>query len=227
MFKGKFVVLSLVAAALLCWQMMPAAVDTANSGIVHPCSSTATSGPGPYCVTACPAGDGDILGDKGALITVLVKDNTGAPIAGIPRSDYWLLGCADGLALCGGSGSIDADSASNAVGVTTIGGGFTSTSGAIGAGGCEGGVSSGVQVVVQGTVLKSPLDCTSLLCLPVKVISVDYNGDLVCNLVDFSIFGPAFPSPPQAYDVCLDYNCDGIINLVDFSIFGGHFLHIC
>jgi len=218
MFKGKFVVLSLVAAALLCWQMMPAAVDTANSGIVHPCSSTATSGAGPYCVTACPQGDGDILGDNGALITVVVKDQTGAPIPGIPASDYWLIGCTDNLALCGGSGSINADSASNSSGVTTIGGGQD-----ISSGGCD----SGVQVVVQGTVLKDPADCTSLLCLPIDVISVDYNKDLVCDLIDFSIFGPAFPSPPQTYDACLDYNCDGVIDLIDFSIFGGHFLHQC
>jgi len=223
MFKGKFVFLSLVAAALLCWQMMPAAVDTANSGIVHPCSSTATSGPGPYCVAACPQGDGDILGDKGGLITVVVKDQTGAPIPGIPASDYWLIGCNDALALCGGSGSINADSASNSSGVTTIGAGFTSTSGAISAGGCD----NGVQVVVQGTVLKDPADCTSPLCLPINVVSVDYNSDLINDVIDFAIFGPAFPSPPEAYDACLDYNCDGVIDLVDFSIFGAHWLHVC
>jgi hypothetical protein len=223
MFKGKFVVLSLVAAALLCWQMMPAAVDTANSGIVHPCSSTATSGPGPYCVAVCPQGDGDIIGDVGGLITVVVKDQTGAPIPGIPASDYWLIGCNDALALCGGSGSINADSASNASGVTTIGAGFTSTSGTIAAGGCD----DGVQVVVQGTVLKDPADCVSLLCLPINVRSIDYNGDLIVDLIDFAIFGPAFPSPPQVYDKCLDYNCDGLIDLIDFSIFGAHFLHVC
>lgn len=218
MFKGKFVVLSLVAAALLCWQMMPAAVDTANSGIVHPCSSTATSGAGPYCVTACPQGDGDILGDNGALITVLVKDQTGAPIPGIPASDYWLIGCTDALALCGGSGSINADSASNSSGITTIGGGQD-----LSAGGCD----NGVQVVVQGTVLKDPADCVSPLCLPINVVSVDYNSDLICDIIDFSIFGPAFPSPPETYDACLDYDCNGIIDLVDFSIFGAHFLHQC
>jgi hypothetical protein len=220
MFKGKFVVLSLVAAALLCWQMMPAAVDTANSGIVHPCSSTATSGAGPYCAAACPQGDGDNLGDVGGLITVVVRDQTGTPIPGIPASDYWLIGCNDLLALCGGSGSINADSASNASGVTTIGGGQD-----LAAGGCD----TGVQVVVQGTVLKDPasVDCTGILCLPINVVSVDYNGDLICDLIDFSIFGPAFPSPPQTYDACLDYNCDGLIDLIDFSIFGGHFLHQC
>ena len=218
MFKGKFVVLSLVAAALLCWQMMPAAVDTANSGIVHPCSSTATTGVGSYCATACPQGDGDNLGDVGGLISVLVKDNTGAVIPNIPASDFWLIGCNDALALCGGSGSINADSASNASGMTTIGGGQD-----IAAGGCD----NGVQVVVQGTVLLDPVDCTSVFCLPINVVSVDYNGDLVVDLIDFSIFGPAFPSPPQTYDGCLDYNCDGVIDLIDFSIFGGHFLHLC
>jgi hypothetical protein len=218
MFKGKFVVLSLVAAALLCWQMMPAAVDTANSGIVHPCSSTASSGPGPYCVAACPQGDADNLSDAGATIAVQVKDQTGAVIPGIPASDFWLIGCNDALTLCGGSGSINADSASNASGMTTIGGNQD-----LSTGGCD----VGVQVVVQGTVILDPADCSSMLCLPVNVISVDYNGDLLCDIVDFSIFGPSFPSPPNTYDACLDYNCDGAIDLIDFSIFGGHFLHQC
>jgi len=180
------------------------------------CSTTAWVNGGPYCVTACPQGDGEDFADAGAQITVVVKDNTGTPVPGIPASDFWLIGCNDALVLCGGAGSIDADSASNASGVTTI-------SGDVAAGGCD----SGVQVVVQGIVIRDPADCVGLLCLPINVISVDYNADLVVNLVDFSIFGPAFPSPPQTYDTCLDYNCDGVINLVDFSIFGGHFLHQC
>jgi len=188
------------------------------SGILHPCSTKAwVDGTGPYTVIACPIGDGERLVDVGARITVRVSDPTGAGIRNIIASDIWLIGCSDALALCGGSGSIDADSATNALGMTTI-------SGEIAAGGCD----DEVVAVVQGTVLTDPLDCWSnYACLPIKVISVDYNADLRVNLVDFSIFGPAFPSPPQAYDACLDYNGDGVINLVDFSIFGGHFLHQC
>jgi len=55
--------------------------------------------------------------------------------------------------------------------------------------------------------------------------SPDFNSDTLVNLIDFSIFGPAFPSPPRPFDPCLDFNCDGIINLIDFSVFGSHYLH--
>jgi len=171
---------------------------------------------GPYCVVTCPQNDGDRFDASGAVITIVLKDFTGTPIPGVPAADFWVIGCSDALALCGGSGSIDADSASNASGITTI-------SGVVNAGGCD----TGVMVVVQGTILRDPNDCNTHACLPISVISVDYNSDLICDIIDFSIFGPAFPSPPEAYDSCLDYNCDGLIDLIDFSIFGAHFLHQC
>jgi hypothetical protein len=214
MFKGKFVVLAVMAAALLSWQMMPAGVDSANSGIVDPCSSTAASAGG--CWLICPQGDGDALSTIGATISITVKDATGAAIAGIPASDFWVIGWNDNLALCGGSGSINADAASDANGDATI-------SGSLAAGGCD----TGVQVVVQGTVIADPADWANPLCLSIVAVSPDYNKDLLVDIIDFSIFGPAFPSPPNAYDPCLDYDCNGIIDIIDFSIFGQHYLHSC
>jgi len=180
------------------------------------CSTVAWVEAGPYWATACPQGDGEAFADVGARITVVVKDLIGTPIPGIPAADFWVIGCSDALVLCGGSGAIDADSATNAEGKTTI-------SGDLAAGGCD----TGVIVVVQGIVLRDPLDCMAPACLPIRVVSVDYNSDLICDVIDFAIFGPAFRSPPEAYDACLDYNGDGVIDLIDFSVFGGHFLHQC
>ena len=152
MFKGKFVALSLLAAALLCWQIMPAAVDSANSGIVDPCSTTATTAGG--CLIICPQGDGTSLGGAGATISVTVKDATGAPVPGIPAADFWLIGCNDALTLCGGSGSSNADAATDGAGQTTISGGLA-------AGGCDTGLSH----VVQGVVIAEPLTgFTTRLC---------------------------------------------------------------
>ena len=152
MFKGKLVVLSLIAAALLCWQVMPASVNTANSGIVDPCSSSASSAGG--CWIVCPVGDAaplnalaPLAGD--ATISVTVKDNSGNVIPGIPAADFWIVGVTDNIALCGGAGSINATAASDVNGQTTI-------IGALAGGGCD----DQVYVVVQGAVVDGPT-CSS------------------------------------------------------------------
>jgi hypothetical protein len=216
MFKGKFVVLSLIAAALLCWQILPTTVDTVNSGIVEPCSSSASSIGGCYLV--CPQGDGDRLDATGATISVVVKDNAGAPIPGIPAADFWLMGCNDpGLALCGGGGSINAAAATDANGETEI-------SGAMAAGGCD---SVGVVVVVQGIVIEDVNAGCAALCLPITAVSPDINADLIVDVIDLGLFSQSYTSPPHQYIACLDYNCDGVIDLVDFSLFSQHYLHAC
>jgi hypothetical protein len=217
MFKGKLVFLSLIAA-LLCWQVMPASVDTANSGIVDPCSSTAT-GAG-CCYLVCPQGDGTRFDDPvfcGAIIHIRARDGVGLPIPGIPPQDIWLIGCNDQLCLCGGSGSINADSVTNWDGRTTI-------SGDMAAGGCD---IDGLAVVVQSTVIDDPGTlCTTILCLPYPTVSPDINCDLIVDIIDFSLFAAAY-GPPPTYDECLDYNCDGFLDIVDFSLFAQHYLHAC
>jgi hypothetical protein len=213
MFKGKFVVLSVLAALLLCWQFLPMNTNSASSGIVHPCSSEAefcTSGS--RCWFICPQGDGQTLANGSNEICIHIEDATGAPIAGILATDFWLIGCTD-LCLCNGSGCIDADSATNDQGNTTM-------SGTMSAGGCD---LVGVQVVCQGVIVGGPTPpCNP--CLSIWVTSPDLDCTLIVDIVDFTIFAAAFVT---AYDPCCDYNCDGIIDLIDFALFAQHWQHRC
>jgi hypothetical protein len=217
MLKGKFAVLSLVAAALLCWQV--AGVSTVNSGVVDPCFSTASSASGVHFI--CPQADGDPLGSNGLTISVTIHDNTDAPVAGIPAGDFWLIGCSDLLILCGGSGSIDATGATDANGMTTI-------SGDIAGGGCD----SGVRVVCQGIVLGN--GCGGL-CLGIAVRSPDQRSpagatpDNDVTLADLSYFATtSYQSPPKAYFACHDFVAPfGTVSLADFAKFGAHYLHHC
>jgi hypothetical protein len=221
MFKGKFVALSLVAAALLCWQI--AGVDTATGGFVDPCSSSATSAnTDTVCYVVCPQGDGDRLDGIGATISVQVRDDGGVPVPGIPPADYWLDGCTGGLVLCAGGGAAGADSASNASGWTTI-------SGTLSASSCD---TNGVSVIVQGVIIADPANCSVPLCLPIRAVSPDISGeggnvDGIVELFDLSAFATDYTHPPKAYNGCLDYNCDGLVELIDFSIFAQHYLHEC
>jgi hypothetical protein len=223
MFKGKLVALSLVAAALLCWQMLP--VGTANSGIVDPCSSTASvscTDP-PACLYLCPQGDApplnalDFGGD--CTITVRARDATGAPIPGMLAGDIWLIGCGDSLVLCGGSASVNADSNTNSQGYTTI-------SGSPAASGCD---LAGISVVIQGVIVADPINCNNRLCLSLPAVSCDLPRALdgICDNVDFTDFGFNYQSPPKPYDPCLDFSCDGLVDLVDFTAFGFHYFHQC
>jgi hypothetical protein len=217
MLKGKFAVLSLAAAAVLCLQL--ASVDTVNSGVVDPCNSSATSaGTYPADITdvvfACPQSDGDPFG-PGLTISVTVRDNVNAAVAGIPAADVWLVGCNDNLALCGGSGAISASAATDVNGNTTI-------TGDLSAGGCD----TGLRVVVQGVVIGAGV-CADP-CVAIAVRSADINETLSVNLADFALFGAGYTSPPKPYNACLDYVAGfGAVNLADFARFGAHYNHVC
>lgn len=217
MFKGKIVVFSLIAAALLCWQLLPA--DTANSGIVNACSSSATAAGG--CWVVCPQGDGPTLTTIGSTIYITVKDATGAPIPFIPAADFWLVGCSDLLDLCGGAGAINANAASDANGQTAI-------TGNLGAGGCD---VTGISVVVQGVIIADPLNCANPLCLPIVTTSPDVAPtgavDGIVDVIDLGVFAGGYTSPPKPLDSCLDFNCDGLVDIIDFSVFAQHYLHVC
>jgi hypothetical protein len=239
MFKGKYVVLSLVAA-LVCWQAM--GIDAVNSGIVDPCLSTVTiANPGTVVpVTVCPLGDGDPFkytgppnppADYDHTITLTVKDGTGTGIGGIPTVDMWLVGCNDGLLLCGGSSGSNPDVVTSIAGVTT----FTQEPQA---GGCD----TGLYVVVQGVVIQDPATCLPL-CLPIEVRSPDYKSagapgppgcilDLKCpdskvSSADFSWFTTHFTvggGPVKPYHACADYAAPfGVNGLSDLSKFTIHF----
>jgi hypothetical protein len=231
MLKGKFTVLSIVAVGLLCLQV--AGVNTVNSGIVDPCNSTASS-PGTYPADvtdvhfACPKGDVvEGLGVLGLTISVTVKDNTNAPIVGMPAADIWAKGCNDGLALCGGSAAITASAATDALGQTTI-------TGDMAVGGCD----TGLNVVIQGVVIGGGL--CPVICLGIAVRTPDFTStgggapDLKVDILDFSHltkgFTAKYQSPPKPYpgNQCYDLAAPfGSITLPDFSKFGLHYNHLC
>jgi len=212
MLKGKFAVLSLAAAALLCLQF--AGVETVNSGVVDPCNSSAAAAAG--VIFAFPQSFGNVLSVAGLTITVTVRDNVNAPVVGVPAADVWLIGCNDLLNLCGGSGAINASAPTDVNGVTTI-------TGDIAAGGCDLG---GVRVVVQGIVIGAGV-CADP-CVLIKVKSADINGNLSVNLVDFATFGAGYTSPPKPYNECIDYTAPfGTVTLPDFAKYGSHNNHTC
>jgi hypothetical protein len=230
MLKGKYVLLSL-AAALVCWQV--AGVATVNSGIVDACKSDVTAAGG--TVLVCPLGDGDpltaALGPVNTMITLTVRDNTNTGIAGIPATDMWLVGCNDGLLLCGGSQGSNADNNTNGSGVSTFNNEPI-------AGGCD----TGLYAVVQGVVIQNPANCTPK-CLTIAARSPDYKsagapgpapcgGDLKCpdskvTNADFSWFVTHYPTgtnPGAPYLACADYALTaGAISLADFTKFSVHF----
>jgi len=190
-------------------------IPVSSRCIINPCSTT-VSVPSPTCLVVCPQGDGPTLAEAGVTIEVIVKDPSGTLYVGVPPSDIWLVGCSLQNHLCGGSSAINADGPTDENGFTTI-------SGALAACGND----DGVVVFVEGLAILDPENCTERLCLPIRVVSPDVNCDFVVDLIDFSMFGQQFPSPPAAYDRNFDYDDDGEIGLIDFSIFGEHFLHNC
>jgi len=229
MLKGKYVLLSL-AAALVCWQV--ASVDTVNSGIVDACKSTVTANAG--VVLVCPQGDGDALtataDGANSQVTLTVRDNTNTGIPGIPATDMWMVGCNDGLLLCGGSQGSNADLATSASGVTTF-------SNEPVAGGCD----TGLYAVVQGIVIQEAGSCLPK-CLPIASRSPDYKSSASCGAVDnrcpdskvtnsdFSWFTSHYlfagPGAGATYLACADYAAPfgSPIGLADFTKFTVHFV---
>ena len=200
--------------SLLLLSISDASGDFVEAGIGDPCNMSATSAAGVNF--ACPQGDGDPLSANGLTITVTVRDNVNAPVAGVLPSDICLIGCNDLLELCGGSGAINATAPTVVTGQTTI-------TGDIAAGGCDLG---GIRVVVMGIVVGAGV--CGQPCLQIKVKSADLNGNLVVNLVDFATFGAGYQSPPKAYNQCIDFTAPiGTVTLPDFAKYGTHNGHTC
>jgi hypothetical protein len=211
MFKGKFVVLTLVVAAMaLSISMMPGA-NVAYSGIVSATNSTATTA-GAACWLIDPVGQGDRLDALGSVISIVAKDNSNNPIADIPATDFWLIGATDAICLCGGSASSNADSVSNSAGETTISGALRG-----------GGYDAGVQVVIQSTVVMTGGNPT---VLPLTAVSPDLDCDLAVDSPDFAVFGIEYIKYPGTA-VNMDFNCDTLVELIDFTLFAQHFLRVC
>ena len=182
-----------------------------RAGIGYNCSTAYYYGVLPECYFACPMGDTQSFIANGFYIRFEMKDILCEPIPGIPATDFWLIDCDPlrNLTLCGGSSSIDADSATNSSGVTTM------SVDALAAGGCAQGMSP----VCQGIALEDGNHAT--LCWDIRVRSVDMNGDLALTLVDLSIFAGYYP--PQAYNACADFDCNGVVGLSDLGRFAQHF----
>lgn len=156
----------------------------------------------------CPAGDGATLEHIGGTITITVRSmcpewTEPLPIAGIPATDIWLW--SEGMVLCGGSSSANADGPTDSEGTTMISGPVAS-----------GGSSETVHVVVMGIFLG---EMTNL-----SVVSPDIDQDLEVGLTDFIEFASAFLG---AYDPRADMDGNGLINLTDFVLFAAHWQHAC
>jgi hypothetical protein len=185
----------------------------ATAGIIDPCGAPVVyNGVTPECYFACPQGDTDSFYTSGFSFAFTIVDLLAAPIQNIPASDFWMIDCdpLKNLTLCAGSASSGADSATNALGRTTMS--LTTMS--------VGGCATGLQPVVQGYVLEQPTACTPY-CFNIKVRSCDMNGDLKMDLVDLSIFAGYYP--PQAYNTCGDFDCNGAVALPDLSRFAFHY----
>ncbi|MFH1755890.1 MAG: hypothetical protein ABIA59_09325 [Candidatus Latescibacterota bacterium] len=156
----------------------------------------------------CPAGDGPSLSDIGGRISITVRSmcpewSEPLPIPVIPATDIWLW--SEGVLLCGGSSSANADGPTDSQGMTTISGPVAS-----------GGYAETVHVVVMGVLLG---EMTGL-----SVVSPDIDRDLLVNLGDLAEFASAFFG---LYDPRADMDGNGLINLTDFVLFAGHWQHAC
>jgi hypothetical protein len=204
---------ALFAASLLL------AAGIAGAGIINPCNSpvemlddvlaqTLAS----KCYFACPQGDTPGIKASGFWFRFLMRDIAGNPIQSIAATDFWLIDCdpARDLTLCAGSGSSNADSATNSQGRTTM------TVTPLRVGGCANGLSP----VVQGYQLLQPPGCTPY-CFDVKVRSGDLTGNLAVDISDLSQFATYFP--PNAYNECGDFDCNGQVNISDLARFAFHF----
>lgn len=197
---------------------------------VDPCLSTAfLGGAAPYCFMSCPTGDGLTPAEAGWFIGITVMDADTIPIADILDTDIWLEDCvlAGGVPFvpCGGGmGASLADGPTDQFGMTTMSMKTFTVSGC----GLDGPAPfDAVRIVVQGVPLRQPPNCSgTVLCLAVRVRSVDVTGEGVVGLGDLSLFAQGLLG---AYNPCVDFTCNGAVNLSDLALFSGHFLeaHTC
>jgi hypothetical protein len=225
MSKSKWTLI-FIAVILVCAEAVQ--VSRVNSAIIDPCKSSVSASPG--VILACPGGDGDRMtapvGGGNCVVTMTVRDNANIGIAGIPATDCWLVGCNDGLLLCGGSSGSSADAATNSAGVTTF-------SNAITASGCD----TGLYAVYQAIIVEDNGTCQPK-CLNIAVRSPDYKGGPACpgdnrcpdglvTLPDFSWFTTHYPVgvTPKPYFACADYAAPlgDPLGLPDFSKFSVHY----
>jgi hypothetical protein len=185
----------------------------ATAGIINPCNSPVVyTGATPECFFTCPQGDTPGFLAEGFYFSFTIRDLSGNPVGSIAGTDFWMIDCdpARDLTLCAGSGSSNADSATNSLGKTTMS--ITSMR--------SGGCANGLSPVVQGYQLQQAPSCTPY-CFDVKVRSADLTGNLTVDISDLSQFATYFP--PNAYNQCGDFDCNGAVNISDLARFAFHF----
>ena len=165
----------------------------------------------PVTLLACPQGDAGSLLEQGWWIEVQCFDTGGWPTAALPPEDFWLVPAdPDDVVLCMSFSSSNADSATNAQGMTTM------SNTALVAGGCA----DGMMLVVQGVLLYEA-DCVTPKLEEIQVRSPDLDGSLIVDLVDLSLFAASYP--PMPYETCSDFDVNGVVNLQDLSVFAAHY----
>jgi len=174
---------------------------------------TATSAAG--VLFACPGSDGDLLSSNGLSITATVLDNN-LPVPGLPASDFWLVGCGTGLAICSSGTLWINPGATNGSGIIVL-------DGRLRASGCD---NTGLRLVFQGSPLPT--------CLPIQTRSADLNSDGVVNLSDFAEWATHYPTsmnPTAPYMACGDFAAPNAapLRLADFAKFAVHLVasHSC
>lgn len=162
--------------------------------------------------TVCPDGDD---GNKPAFlprpayIDLLVYDQFGAPMAGIPANEIYATMCASCLY---NPARYYAAAPTNAAGYTFI----TVDK--------FGGCCNVVPVYVLGVNM-----------VDLQYRSYDYNGDLSVDLSDLTFLartyntgaGCAPPNPDPDYNECFDFTCDDCVDLSDLTLFAKHYNHNC
>lgn len=157
---------------------------------------------------ACPNGDGPTLEDIGSIISITVRSKCPEwpeprPIPGIPATDFWLW--SDGMVLCGGSASSNADGPTDANGQTTMSGPVAS-----------GGSALAIHVIAMGILLGE---------LPtLSIVSPDIDGNLQVDVTDLSMFALSYTG---VYDPRADMDGNGLLDLLDLSLFAAHWQHVC
>ena len=137
-----------------------------------------------------------------AVITLIVRDGDGIPVATYPFEDLWLISRDGGLAACPNGTTADASTDVN---------GETEWRNAMAAGGFSEDL---CQVVINGDPL------TSQPGMDLLFNSADIDGNLDVGLSDLTIFTPIyFGASPYSLGADLDY--DNNVGLSDLTVFTG------
>ena len=211
---SRFVRIGLViaAATLFVASVAMASVPDPNYSTVEwRCSSYNCEG---SCLfpTVCPNGDD---GNKPTFlpspsyIDLVVYDQFGAPMGGIPANEMYAVMCA---ACDVNPPNFYASAATDAAGAATI-----------------------VVTRIGGCCLIVPVYVQGGNLADLNYRSYDFNGDLAVDLSDLTFLARTYntgpgcvpPAPDPDYNECFDFTCDDCVDLSDLTLFAKHYNHDC